>query len=217
MEGYNMKKYIASALAATALFTSCHHDSELENTIWIDSDTHPGLPEYTEWGYNTFGAYINNETFTSGEWYSYTLDDNVIKSGNDTLTFNLTGPSEINKVKRLEFSFPFKHLQWYEDLAELDKVKIDLAKTDVIVNMTICYDYEKDTTFTMMVDKGELFFKRVQRIHLNNRLKEVALSGIFSLAGEFTDDSGTKKRCKIEEGRFDLGINSRNFSDIITK
>ena len=44
-------------------------DADLHRTIFIRDKNYPDLPQYSEWGYNTFGAYINDEVFVSGDYY----------------------------------------------------------------------------------------------------------------------------------------------------
>jgi hypothetical protein len=57
-----MKKILiafVSVLSLNLLF-SCQKmsDYELSGTFFIEDPYYPGLPIYSEWGYNTFGAYI---------------------------------------------------------------------------------------------------------------------------------------------------------------
>ena len=43
-------------------------DYSLSQTIFIEDSYYPGLPIYSEWGYNTFGAYIDRKPFISTDY-----------------------------------------------------------------------------------------------------------------------------------------------------
>ena len=57
-----MKKLIIIAAALLAM-TACSK-SDFKQTQYIDDPDYPGLPIYSEMGYNTYGAYINEQVFT---------------------------------------------------------------------------------------------------------------------------------------------------------
>lgn len=69
MKNIIYKTAIAVAIILqTAFMASCSMDDvELSRTVFIEDRTSPGLPVYSEWGYNTFGAYIDRVPFVSGE------------------------------------------------------------------------------------------------------------------------------------------------------
>ncbi|MBN2165234.1 MAG: hypothetical protein JW717_03055 [Marinilabiliaceae bacterium] len=47
------------------LLASCTSDYELEESIFVADSEFPELPEYSEWGYNTFGAFYDRKHFVS--------------------------------------------------------------------------------------------------------------------------------------------------------
>jgi len=58
-----MKKYIIFpifVLIISSLLVSCSRDSDfyLQQSIFIEDPLNPGLPIYSEWGYNTFGVFV---------------------------------------------------------------------------------------------------------------------------------------------------------------
>ena len=50
------------------LFGGCVEDPDLHRSIFVRDKQHPDLPQYSEWGYNTFGAYFNEDVFVSGDY-----------------------------------------------------------------------------------------------------------------------------------------------------
>ena len=61
-----MKTYILIILRLIAAFlTSCKKENELKKSVFIYDPENIDLPEYSEWGYNTFGAYYDREIFVS--------------------------------------------------------------------------------------------------------------------------------------------------------
>ena len=60
------RKYFFFALFATvAMSFGCSREYNLEQTIFIYDPEFQDLPIYSEWGYNTFGAYYDREAFIS--------------------------------------------------------------------------------------------------------------------------------------------------------
>src|SRR5690606_2939735 len=60
-----MKTTLLFAVVLTILLTGCTRETELQRTIFIEDPNAPGLPQYSEWGYNTFGAYFDRLPFVS--------------------------------------------------------------------------------------------------------------------------------------------------------
>ena len=56
-----MKKYLIIAVALIVM-NACSK-SDFKETQYIADPDFPGLPIYSEMGYNTFGAYINQNVF----------------------------------------------------------------------------------------------------------------------------------------------------------
>lgn len=57
-----MKKFIY-ILAIAATLCGCFKESDLKKSIFIPDPDDSRLPAYTEWGYNTFGAYFDRDIF----------------------------------------------------------------------------------------------------------------------------------------------------------
>lgn len=194
-----MKNIIFIALAAlTVTLTSCMKDDEysLSETIFIEDSYYPGLPIYSEWGYNTFGAYIDRAPFVSN---TSDLPVKIYVNG-DTMHFILKG-----KVNGSDAVLTF-HLQGYSpatnfDLVSLDKTFINLKDPGRSATLKI-----GNTTTELTIIEGELEFKRVQRLILDNDPTRVIMSGYFQLKTFLNGEPAA-----ISNGRFDLGIGYGNF------
>lgn len=194
-----MKKLILIALAAlTVTLTSCMKDDEynLSESIFIEDSYYPGLPIYSEWGYNTFGAYIDRAPFVSN---TSDLPVKIYVNG-DTMHFILKG-----KVNGSDAVLTF-HLQGYSpatnfDLVSLDKTFINLKDPGRSATLKI-----GNTTTELTIIEGELEFKRVQRLILDNDPTRVIMSGYFQLKTFLNGEPAA-----ISNGRFDLGIGYGNF------
>ena len=60
--------YIFLFLLASFSLSSCEQmeDFSLTTSVFIEDPYYPGLPVYSVWGYNTFGAYIDRTPFKIG-------------------------------------------------------------------------------------------------------------------------------------------------------
>ncbi len=194
-----MKHIILIALAAVALsFGSCSKDDEydLSESIFIEDSYYPGLPIYSEWGYNTFGAYIDRAPFVSN---TSDLPVKIYVNG-DTMHFILRG-----QVNGTDAVLTF-HLQGYSpatnfDLVSLDKTFINLKDPGRSATLKI-----GNVTTELTIIEGELEFKRVQRLILDNEPTRVIMSGYFQLKTFLNGEPAA-----ISNGRFDLGIGYGNF------
>lgn len=194
-----MKSYIKiSTLLVFALFyISCENqDYQLQKSIFIEDETNPGLPIYSEWGYNTFGAYIDRIKFTSD---NQILPAKVIVN-QDTLNLIMSGIYQ-GKKTTLKFSIKGFSPKNYVELTSLQGTKVDLKK-----NNTNIYLSQENTSSSLQIIEGELYFKRVQLLIVDKEQTQSILSGTFSFK--------TFKNVEpiaIANGRFDFGIGYDNF------
>ena len=96
-------------------------DFILSGTVFIEDPYSPGLPIYSEWGYNTFGAYIDRVPFVST---SNGLPAKVIVN-TDTIHIILRGKMASNNVE-LKFSFKGFSPETYYDLTGMNGTTINL-------------------------------------------------------------------------------------------
>ncbi len=181
-----------------SLLFSCEkmEDYSLSQTIFIEDPYYPGLPIYSEWGYNTFGAYIDRKPFVS-------TDDNLpvkIIVNSDTLHMILRGKMEGQDVD-LEFSIKGYSLATYNDLTELDSTTINLKENGRQVKLKIWEDEQ-----ILNLIEGELTFDRVQKLFVDEEPDRTIISGHFKLKTFLNDEP-----IAISYGRFDFGIGYENF------
>ena len=192
------------------LFAGCKKDNELKKSVFISDSENPELPAYSEWGYNTFGAYYDREVFVSNDAF---VPAKIVIS-NNTMSFILDGQkgtSEYNNysyyhyINGMEMMLTFKLSGFlpdqYTNLTAFNDTIIDLKNPAVQVMLSI-----DSVKYTPNILSGELTFKRVQNLKVDKKSVEVILSGYFDFQALIND-----KPVTVSEGRFDVGINSDNF------
>jgi len=180
------------------IIISCKKDKNLRDSIFIEDVESPGLPIYSEWGYNTFGAYYDREVFISND---KKVPLKIIVT-NDTMTFNFFGQLGNNSYNNMTMKFYFTNFLPvnYEGLLQLNDTIINLNNTNKIsiniygsnVNVTLLNGYFK-------VDKAQLLF-------VDTKETEVILSGHFEFQALINNEP-----IAISDGRFDIGVNQSNF------
>lgn len=171
-------------------------DFYLSGTVFIQDPYYPGLPIYSEWGYNTFGAYIDRKPFISTQ---EDLPAKVIVNG-DVIHMILRGRMDAQEVV-LTFSFDGFSPKTNYELTELNDTIINLKDVGRSVTMEI-----GNETLDLELIEGELMFSKVQRLYVDEELTRTIMSGYFQLK-TFMDD----EPIAISNGRFDLGIGYENF------
>ena len=180
------------------IIISCKKDKNLRDSIFIEDVESPGLPIYSEWGYNTFGAYYDREVFISND---KKVPLKIIVT-NDTMTFNFFGQLGNTSYNNMTMKFYFTNFLPvnYEGLLQLNDTIINLNNTNKIsiniygsnVNVTLLNGYFK-------VDKAQLLF-------VDTKETEVILSGHFEFQALINNEP-----IAISDGRFDIGVNQSNF------
>lgn len=226
-----MKRIIYSIISATLLsLTACNSD-ELNEVIWQNDPNNAGLPLYSEWGYNTFGAYINDEVFASAYSKHWRITKSIgLESKDDKLTLTLYSDSRYMideydthiyddieedemELYHIRFTFPHKNIKNSTELADLNGITIDLADEESQVELLFGNEtYHKAAVLN--VSKGSLQIKRVQLLNIDGQWRETIMSGTFECESTTEAPQGGLKHISIEKGRFDIGIKSY---DIITE
>jgi hypothetical protein len=193
-----MKTYfkIFIFISIATLFACQSEDYQLQKSIFIEDETSPGLPIYSEWGYNTFGAYIDRTKFISD---NQILPAKIIVN-HDTLNIMLNGIYQEVKTT-LKFSIKGYSPKDYSDLTNLNGTKIDLKNQNTTIYLT-----QDNVVSTLKVIEGELYFKRVQLLYVDKQQMQSLLSGTFA----FKTFKGTEP-IAVSGGRFDFGIGYDNF------
>ena len=200
-----MKKYLFIIVLVTIVVASgCSNDNELKKSVFIEDSDYPDLPEYSEWGYNTFGAYYDREAFVSND---NEVPAKIIVTNNLT-SFVLTGLegaysyySSNNTKMSMTFKVSGFLPQNYKQLIALNDTTFDLRNSSYQVLVAI-----GTVTDTATILEGGLTFKRAQNLIVDTKQEEVILSGYFDFKALINNEPIT-----ISNGRFDVGISSDNF------
>jgi hypothetical protein len=201
-----MKKLlIYLPVALLLVLASCSDEMELKKSVFIPDDNNPDLPAYTEWGYNTFGAYYDRQRFLYDD---YTVPAKMINTGGKT-SFTLKGhisPSGYDyygSANEMSLTFDFYSFdpQLYTDLITLNDLTVDLTGSTIKVRGKI------DTTnFDIEILSGTIVFKRAQNLLVDKKMIEIILSGTFDFQALVDDEP-----ISVTLGRFDVGIGKDNF------
>ncbi|TCN62870.1 hypothetical protein [Acetobacteroides hydrogenigenes] len=198
-----MKKIAYLLLAAVAL-CSCSRESDLKKSIFIPDSDDSRLPAYTEWGYNTFGAYLDREVFI--------YNDNALPF--KAIAYSTTTELQFNGEIYEEFhsndekvSLIVKTssilLKNAEDFSLLNGKSYQLNDPSFQV-----YLERNGVRTKLSVGQGVLTFQRVQKIFIDRKYTEMILSGYFELSAM---QNGSL--ISISDGRFDVGLkNGYNFT-----
>ncbi len=195
-----MKKYIIFAAVVIAM-TACSK-SDFKQIQYIEDPDYPGLPVYSEMGYNTYGAYINNKVFNP----AWTDRPFYLIADRENMTMTLNGSVEYNGFNII-FTLPIDttyHLEDYHSLLALNgkSFTIDTTPTSCNVKMEGYNAPDIESIYS-----GYIKFEKVQQVLVDKTDAEVVVSGKFQFRA-FTHD-GT--RIDVTGGRFDIGVDNANF------
>ena len=196
-----MKTYIQLTLIAVLSFvlTGCmiqQEDFELNRSIFVEDELNPGLPVYSEWGYNTFGIYVDRTPFVSND---YQMPVKFIVNF-DTLNIMFNGVFR-GRDASLKFSIKGYSPKDYDELSVLNDVHIDLKGENVKTYFT--YD---EKTYQLNIMDGEIHFKKFQNLMVDKEFAKSILSGKFNFRA-----LKEKEPMSFANGRFDLGVGYDNF------
>lgn len=194
-----MKKRILYFAILVIGFAGCQksediRDSYFKQSTFIEDPGNPGLPIYSEFGYNTFGAYYDRETFISND---ADVPLKVIVT-NDTTTLIFKGTKNSDTMT-LKIGIPGSFPDTYDDL---------LVYNDTVIDLTMC----KITTIingvssSQQVIDGIFDIRKAQKLKVDDSQIEVVLAGIFEFQILINDEP-----IAISNGRFDIGVGYSNF------
>jgi|BioPla2DNA2_1021312.scaffolds.fasta_scaffold11778_3 hypothetical protein len=190
--------FVALILAVAAITSSCAYDSyELSKTVFIPDYENPGLPIYSEWGYNTFGMYIDRSTFVSTD---HILPSKIIVNP-DTFNIRLSGFYQ-SVSTTLTVSVIGYAPRDYPDLISLNDSTINLKEDNCIITL----GKKSEKAVKLPIIDGYITFKKAQNLYVDNELSKTILSGTIQFRTFFDGEP-----VAITNGRFDLGIGYENF------
>jgi hypothetical protein len=187
---------ILLTVATVAVSCKKSEDFALSETIFINDPYYPGLPIYSEWGYNTFGAYIDRKPFISTQ---AELPAKILVNG-DTLHLILKGRMSSQPVE-LRISIKGYAPADYFELVSLNQTTINLKDPGRALKLKI-----GNQQYDLSIIEGEILFNKVQKLYVDEEPTKSIISGYFRFK-TFLDD----EPIAVSNGRFDLGIGYDTF------
>ncbi|HEY5750103.1 MAG TPA: hypothetical protein VIU12_28755 [Chryseolinea sp.] len=192
------------ALIALASLLSCNNDAELRKTVSIPDTQFPELPQYSEWGYNTFGAYYGRQPFVANN-----NDVPLVITNHDNVTvFAFKGQlgqysySSNASPFLLTLTFSEFHPETFEDLLALNETSFDLTDPQIAIEIKDA----NNVIHSAEILEGQFQVKRAQLLLVDKEKQEVILSGVFDFQAIFDGEA-----VSVSEGRFDIGVAPNNF------
>jgi len=200
------KQFCFIFVVLITILNSCDSDVELEKSVFVPDNQYAGLPQYSEWGYNTFGAYYDREAFIS----TNQLVPIKIIVTNDTTNFIFQGQK--GTYNSYEYGYHGSGMTMklsltkylpaeFDDLTDLNDVLINLNNTDHKITFTI-----GNETVNTEILNGTFHFIKAQRLFVDNDFNQVILSGVFNFQALINGEP-----IAISHGRFDVGVGENNF------
>ena len=169
----------------------------MHRTIFIRDKQYRDLPEYSEWGYNTFGAFINDDVFVSVNDY---WDPASLSPGDTAMTLSFHGQKRTKDKDTTDMVLYFiirrNSSRDSQYLLGLNDTVIDLKTSSNHVMIL-----SDSTMYPVTINNGELHFTRVQNLLVDNSPKETILSGTFEFQGLMNGNP-----VSVTQGRFDVGV-----------
>jgi hypothetical protein len=199
-----MKSYwLMISVLAFILSSGCKKETELKKSVFIYDSEIPELPAYSEWGYNTFGAFYDRQVFRSSD----ALVPSKVFSSDTAMQLIMEGELWVDEYSgsysdiSLTFILQGFTPQNYSDLVALNDSVIEMTDPHCRVQMAGPLILKP-----VKILSGSLYFKRVQNLSVDKQHIEAILSGYFEFKALVND-----KPVTVSEGRFDVGIGSDNF------
>lgn len=200
-----MKRPLFIFAAMILIFWGCSKENELKKSVFISDKEFTDLPSYSEWGYNTFGAYYDRLPFISNNSSVPTKVIVLDTAMSFVLGGQLQAGNQYYEDNLHEMSITFNIAgfapQQYPALIVLNDTILDLKNPEYQVIVS-----DGTMKYNTTILSGELNFKRAQNLLVDKKQIEVILSGYF----EFKALIGGKP-VTVSDGRFDVGISQDNF------
>lgn len=191
-----MRKLTLSFIIITACITfGCDDDSQLQQSVFVEDPSNPGLPKYSELGYNTFGAYYDRQAFTSSEIVPIKV---IVTEG--VTSFLLSGQMAMEDMA-INLTMADLNPDEFTDLMTLDEVTLDLTDEDYTIVII-----EDGVETEAEILNGTFHFIRTQELVADKQLVGVVLSGVFEFQALVNGDPIT-----VSNGRFDVSVGNDNF------
>ncbi len=193
-----MKFKFTVILIMLVVVSACSNDDlYLEESVFIEDPEVPGLPIYSEYGYNTFGVRYDRDVITNN-YSDYPLKVIV---DNGVTNFMFKGITESYDSFNINLVLTDFLPQDEYDLLELNGKVIDLEGNDVVLEIE-----EGDIERSIEILSGEFEFKKIQNLKVDEVDSGVILSGVFEFKVLLDDEP-----VAFSYGRFDVIVSYSNF------
>lgn len=193
-------KYINlfSLMLILVITTGCSRDFDyrISNSVFIEDDENPGLPIYSEKGYNSFGVYWGLSPLTT-EWL-HNPSKIVVK--NDSCHIHFSGTIG-NNGYTLVVSLPEYTPHTFMDVLSLNGKEYNPANQDCTISLLSGF-----RTYQLKIMEGKFNIKRAQKMYVDKEMDSVILSGTFSFKATVDGEPAT-----FSNGRFDMRFANDNF------
>lgn len=194
-------KYIHFFLFTLILIGSagCSHTFEyrISDSVFIEDIENPGLPIYSEKGYNSFGVYWGLTPWRAGSGH----DPSKIVVKDDSCHIHLSGSIDGVTPYTLVLSLPDYMPDNFTDLLSLNGKSFNLPATECATSL-LWGNSRRD----LKILEGAFIIKRAQNLYIDKELQGIVLSGIFSFKATVDDEPTT-----FSNGRFDMRFGEDNF------
>ncbi len=192
-------KYIYPILLLVLVFvSSCTNDDlYLEESVFVEDPEVPGLPIYSEYGYNTFGVRYDRDVVTNNTT-DYPLK--VIVS-NGECSFNFNGRKDYYEDFNIKLILDNFFPEDEYDLLDLNGQEIDLRDEHVKLEIE-----DKGSDRDVEILSGKFTFKKTQQLTVDEVESGVILSGLFEFKALIDGEP-----VAFSYGRFDVIISYSNF------
>ncbi|MCE5206194.1 MAG: hypothetical protein LLF80_08850 [Porphyromonadaceae bacterium] len=179
--------------------TGCSRTFEyrISDSVFIEDVENPGLPIYSEKGYNSFGVYWGLTPWRTGSGH----DPSKIVVKDDSCHIHLAGSIDGEIPYTLVFSLPDYIPGSFTELLSLNGKSFNLPTTECAVSLLM-----GNSRRDLKILNGEFKIKRVQNLYIDKELQGTVLSGIFSFKAIVEDEPTT-----FSNGRFDMRFGEDNF------
>lgn len=181
---------------------ACSEETELRKSIFFPDPDSPELPNYSEWGYNTFGGYFDRQPFLSNDTE---VPLKVVQMDEKT-SFVFTGQKGAGYYANsglfsITITVSASQAESYSDLIKFHNTTLQLA--DSALTVTVTQGVQADTVDIL---QGEFQFIRAQLLLVDQKPTEVILSGTFAFQALIDGQP-----ISVSDGRFDVGVQEYNF------
>lgn len=178
--------------------TGCSYDFDyrISNSVFIEDDEKPGLPIYSEKGYNSFGVYWGLTPFSTARPH----DQSIIMVRNDSCHIRFSG-STGQATYTLQVSFPEYTPHSFTDLLSLQDREFDLTESKCVISL-----FSGRHPLDLETKEGSFTVKKAQNMYIDKELQSVVLSGVFSFKANIDGIPAT-----FSNGRFDMQFGEENF------